>query len=156
MSVPTPTTFTFDYASFIAAYPEFNNPVTFPVATLQSYWNQGNAYIDPTNYGWLQGNSRLEACNLITAHIAKLFILIQNNQVPGLMQNATIDKVTVGLTPPPLKNQFQWWLSLTPYGQMLLALLQVNSVGGFFVGSLPERSAFRSVAGAFPVIFPCS
>jgi hypothetical protein len=141
---------TFDYASFIVSYPAFSNSSVFPQATLQGYWDSGTAYISNVDYGWLNGAARQQALNLMTAHIAALFVLIAAGQVPGLMQTATIDKITVGLTPPPLKNQFQWWLSLTPYGQMLLALLQVNSVGGFFVGSLPERTAFRSVGGIFP------
>lgn len=141
------TVFTFDYATFIVSYPAF---AAVPQATLQAYWNAAICYVDPTDYGWLNGPSRYLALNLMTAHLAAIAALIAAGQVPGLVQNATVDKVTVGLTPPPLKNQWQWWLSLTPYGQQLFALLQANSVCGFYIGSLPERSAFRSVGGIFP------
>jgi hypothetical protein len=150
MTTPNPIVFTFSYADFILAYPGFANATTFPEATLQGYWDMAINYISPSNYGWLSGNARLQALNLLTAHIAQLFVTIQAGQVPGLMQTATIDKVTVGLTPPPLKSQFQWWLSLTGYGQQLLAMLQIFSVGGFYFGSLPERAAFRCVGGIFP------
>jgi hypothetical protein len=85
----------------------------------------------------------------MTAHLAAISVLIAAGQIPGLVQNATIDKITVGLTPPPIPNQFQWWLNITPYGQQLLAMLQVNSVGGFYIGGLPERSAIRKVYGIF-------
>ncbi len=150
MTTPCPIIFTFSYTLFIAAYPKFSDPVCFPEPVLQMYWDTATDYISDVNYGWLNGNSRLLALNLMTAHIAYLFTVVDDNQVPYLMQTATIDKVTIGLTPPPLKNQFQWWLSTSAYGQMLLSLLSIHSIGGFFIGGLPERSAFRCVAGIFP------
>jgi hypothetical protein len=60
------------------------------------------------------------------------------------MQTANIDKVNVSLTPPPLKNQWQWWLSISPWGQQLWALLQVNSVGGHYIGGSPVLSGFAN------------
>lgn len=97
----------------------------------------------------LEGECRYRALTLLTAHLAALGVLIAAGQVPGLVQTATVDKVSVSLTPPPILTQFQWWLSLTPYGQQLLALLQVASVGGIYIGGLPEISAFRKVGGIF-------
>ncbi len=138
-----PVILTFNYSLFITQCPAYANPVTYPETLLQTYWDIAISYVsDVGNYGSLQGLNRQYALNLMVAHLAYLNGLIAAGQVPGLMQNATIDKVTVGLTPPPLKNQFQWWLSLTPYGQSLLALLQVNSVGGFYIGGSPVLSSF--------------
>lgn len=140
----------FDVGEFRIAFPAFSNPVTFPTDTLQAYWDAATCYVDDEgNYGWLQGDCRRRALDLMTAHLTALSVLIAGGQVPGLVQAATIDKVTVSLTPPPLKNQWQWWLSLTPYGQQLLALLESRAVGGFYIGGLPERSAFRKVGGIF-------
>lgn len=65
------------------------------------------------------------------------------------MNSATIDKVTIGVTPPPFPNQWQWWLSTTVYGANLLALLQANSVGGFYIGGWPQTSSFRNAGGVF-------
>lgn len=136
---------TFDYALFIVQFPIYSNPSVYPEALLQTYWDIAIDYVsDVGNYGSLQGMKRQYALNLMVAHITYLNGLIAAGQVPGLMQNATIDKVTVGLTPPPVKNQFQWWLSLTPYGQALLALLQLNSVGGFYVGGSGTIAAMGS------------
>lgn len=150
-------TYIFDVALFRIQFPAFANVEQFPDETLQMYWDSGNCIIANSAYGCLTGECRIRCLYLITAHLAALSLMIANKvpnstqvQVPGLIQSATIDKITVSLTPPPLDNQFQWWLSLTPYGQQLFAILQVSSVGGFYIGSLPERAAFRSVFGIFP------
>lgn len=139
------TVFTFDVAAFRLAYPAFDNDTAFPEATLQAYWNSAVCYISPTDYGDLSGPSRFLALNLMTAHLTALSVIIAGGQVPGLMQASAIDKVNVTLTPPVFKNQWQWWLSLTPYGQQLFALLQVISASGFYVGGSPQRSAFRGI-----------
>lgn len=138
--------FTFDAAEFKAAFPAF---ASLDDSTLQGYWDAAICYVSPDNYGWLVDDCRLRALNLMTAHLAKLSEIIATGQLPGLEQSASIDKISVTMTPPPVKTQFQWWLSLTPYGQQLLALLMVRSVGGFYIGGLPERAAFRKVGGLF-------
>jgi hypothetical protein len=68
---------------------------------------------------------------------------------PAVITSATVGEVTIGIEPPPIKNQFTYWLSSTPYGMQLLALLNVKGVGGISVGGLPEKSAFRRVGGVF-------
>lgn len=141
---------TFDVALFREQFPVFANATAYPDAMLQMYWDMATCYVtDIGNYGWLQGRCRQLAINLMTAHLTALSIIVAGGQVPGLVQSATIDKVSVSLTPPPLKNQWQWWLSTTPYGQQLLALLQNRSVGGWYIGGRPELAAFRKVGGRF-------
>ncbi len=144
--------FIFDVTQFRIDYPQFSDDVKFPDATLQMYWDWATCYISDRDYGFLHGRCRFHAINLMTAHLAALSVVIaQGNysQIPGIVQSATINKISVSLTPPPLENQWQWWLSLTPYGQQLLALLQVQSVGGFMIGGAPVRSAFRNQSGGF-------
>lgn len=144
------TTIVFDYDTFIVQFPAFSNPTKFPEATLQMYWDAGTNYVsDQDGCGYLQGAGRTLALNLMTAHLTALSVVVAGGQVPGLVQAAGIDKVNVTLTPPPLKNQWQWWMSLTPYGQQLFALLQINSVGGFYIGGRSELAAFRRVGGGF-------
>lgn len=141
---------TFDVAAFRTMFPVFASETTYPDATLQMYWDMATSYMsDVGNYGWLQGVKRQLGLNLLTAHLTALSVIIESGQVPNLMQNATIDKITVGLTPPPIPNQWQWWLNQTGYGQQLLALLQANIVGGLYIGGRPELSAFRKVGGFF-------
>src|ERR1700688_4181413 len=145
---------TFDYALFVLQFPDYNNPVRYPQALLQNYWDIVINYMSNVgNYGSLQGAQRQYALNLLVAHLIYLSLIIgtgdpnTRSQVPGLMQTATIDKVSVGLTPPPLPNQFQWWLNQTPWGQQLLALLQLNSVGGFYIGGQGAVAAFGYQGG---------
>lgn len=86
---------------------------------------------------------------LMTAHISALSVLIAAGESGQIVTGATIDKVSVTLQPPPEKNQWQWWLNQTPYGQQLLAILQAQSAGGFFIGGTPERAGFRSFGGRY-------
>lgn len=121
----------FDATDFRAQIPAYMNPVMYPDTVLQQYWNGAVNYIsDWGQCGRLRCESRRYAINLMAAHLIFLAGLVQQGQTPGLMQSATIDKVSVALTPPPLPNQWQWWLNGSPYGAQLLALLQVRSVGG--------------------------
>ena len=143
------TVITFDITVFRAQFPAFANESQYPDAMLQGYWDSATCYVSDMNYGWLQGPCRAQALNYMTAHLAQLFTQITAGNTPGQVQSATIDKVSVSMTPPPNPNQWQWWLGLTPYGQMLLGLLQAKSVGGWYVGGLPESSAFRKVWGIF-------
>ena len=147
-----PAIITFDYALFQAQIPAYSNSMTYPEATVQAYWNNAINYVSPVgNCGSVTCDKRKYAINLMTAHLIYIAGLIAAGQVPGLMQAATIDKVSVTLTPPPLKNQWQWWLMLSPYGQQLYALLQVNSVGGYYIGGSPVLSGFYGYGiGTFP------
>lgn len=140
---------TFNVTAFRAMFPAFANAITYPDLRLQSYWDMGTCYISDLDYGWLQGACRTSALNLMCAHLVALSDIIASGETPGLVNSAGTDKVSVSLTPPPVKNQWQWWLNLTPYGAQLLALLTMQSAGGFYIGGLPEKSAFRKVGGIF-------
>lgn len=141
---------TFDYDQFIALFPIYSSPTKYPEPILQGFWDSAINYIsDIGNYGSLKGEKRQYAINLMTAHLIYLANLAAAGTVPYLMQSSTIDKISVALTPPPLKNQWQWWLMGSLYGQQLFALLQVNSVGGFYIGGSAQRAAF-GFQGNFP------
>jgi hypothetical protein len=139
----------FDIVKFRIDYPAFSDIVLFPDDMLQGFYDSATCYISDCNYGYLRNGCRYKAITLMTAHLAQLSVIIANKQVPGIVQSAAISAINVSLTPPPIPNQFQWWLNTTAYGQMLLALLQIKSVGGIYIGGSPERSAFRSFRGRF-------
>lgn len=131
MECGNPAIITFDYALFQAQIPEY---ATTPIeSVVQGWWNIAILYVSDINCGALCGDARAYAINLMAAHLIWLSLLAPSGQVPAMMQNAQVDKVSVGVTPPPLPNQWQWWLNLSPYGQMLLALLQAVSAGGFYI-----------------------
>lgn len=140
------TKVTFVPADFRVKYPAFaaNPPWTDEI--LQGYFDTATCYI--ANNGCpCCGDCSVTSLYLMTAHLAALSVLVANGEVPGYVTSATIDKITVTISTPPAVNQWQWWLNLTPYGQQLLALLQVQSAGGFYFGGLPETAAMRRVGG---------
>lgn len=137
----------FDVNAFYAAFPPFQGTITQDA--LQIYWDTASIMVDPTMPQAPYVARQTRYLQLMTAHLATLNIMIMGGNLPGIITAATIDKVSVTLQPPPEKNQFQWWLNQTPYGQQLAALTQIATIGGFFVGGLPETSAFRKVGGIF-------
>ena len=142
------TTINYNDTAFRTLFPAYASMTNFPQSTLQAYWNNATNYVSNVNGGCFTGglslNQQTQALNLMTAHLAYIAGLIQQGQVPGVMTAASIDKISITLEPPLLKNQWQYWLQSTPYGQQLIALLQVVGVGGFYVSSgLPGRAGFR-------------
>ncbi len=143
------STHVFDVTTFRLQFPEFADPLTYPDARLQGYWDLATAYINPTDSCTISGIQLQQALNLMTAHLAKLYTSIDKGKTTGLLQGATVDKVSVTLTPPPAKTGYQWWLVQTSYGSQLWALLQVAAAAGFWFGGLPELASFRKTAGIF-------
>lgn len=141
------STIEFDVDQFRQAFPEFSDPVQYPDATLQMYWDTATCFISDNDYGCLSGACRRQAINLLTAHLCKISEAAQSGGLAGQTQSATIDKVSVSLTPPPNKSQYSWWLNQTPYGAQAEALLSTKAVGGLYIGGRPETSAFRHVGG---------
>ena len=140
---------TLNISNFRALFVEFENVTTYPDAIITMNWETSTSFISDEDYGFMQGKQRETALNLMTAHLIKLGTIIATGQTPSLISGSSVENVSVSLTPPPLKNQFHYWLNLTPYGSQLLALLQMVAVGGLTVGGRNERSAFRKVGGGF-------
>ena len=139
---------TFNPAAFRVAYPAFaGDPPSS--ATLQAYFDSACGYIT-NEYPQCTGMTIAQltlALNLMTAHLAAIAALIAAGTTPGQITQATEDKISVTITPPPNKDQWQWWLGTTPYGQQLLALLLAASVGGFYIGGRRENTALRRGGG---------
>ncbi len=139
----------FNATAFREQFPAFQCTPPISDSVLQGYFDMATAYIANPNcrnycyLGKMALNQQTQALYLMTAHLGTIARSIQTNNVVGVLTQASIDKVSVTLEPPPSSNQWQYWLNSTPYGQQLLALLQVISVGGTFVGGRPELLAFR-------------
>lgn len=146
------STITLDPAAFRALFPQFADPAKYPNAALSIQYGAATGYVSADTYGDMPAPVRTNALYLMTAHLLALGIIIAQNNYSGqvgVVTGAVVDRVQITLAPPPLKSQWQWWLNATPYGAQLLGLLEAQSVGGFHVGGLPERAAFRKVAGVF-------
>lgn len=146
------STIVFDATVFREWFPQFADATAFPTLTLQTDFDLATAYVSANTYGCLPIAARTQALYLMTAHLAALEVIISANGYtgqPGVVEAATVDKLQITLQPPPARGQLRWWLQLTPYGSRLVALLSIRSMGGFYVGGLPERAAFRKVGGIF-------
>lgn len=147
----------YDDANFRAQFPEFSDTAKYPEATIQIFWNIAIEFISDSDSpcSILRGNTRRAALNMLTAHL--MVLSSQAAQGPagagqsqgGYETSATIGDVSVSRMQPPVKNGWQFWLSQTPYGQQLWALLSLKAVGGWSVGGLPERTGFRKIGGVF-------
>jgi hypothetical protein len=141
-------------ADFRAQFPQFADTTKYPDSTLQLQFDIATSYVTADTYGDMTTPVRTHAIYLMMAHLLQLNIIIAQNAANGggqigVVQSATIGSVSVTLQPPPVRGQWRWWLNNTPYGAQLVALLEMQSAGGFFVGGLPERAAFRKVGGVF-------
>lgn len=143
---------TFDVTTFRLLYPAFADATAFPDAYLSAQWTAGTGYIGQYDGCLLSGDRLGLALNLMAAHLCQInVILADGGQTPtlGVLQSATVDKVTVSNMPPPAKNGWQYWLASTPYGLQLWAVLKAAAGAGFYIGGMPERAAFRKVGGIF-------
>jgi hypothetical protein len=148
----------YDDALFRAQFPEFADTTKYPVLMIDAYWDMATMFISAADcpFNTLSGKRLATALNMLTAHLIVLGIAAKGKagKTPGSKQggfttSATIGEVSVTKLAPPAATAWEWWLSQTPYGSMLWALLDMLSVGGFSVGGLPERDAFRKVGGIF-------
>ena len=144
-------THTLDLTKFRALFPEFANDVKYPDATLQQWFTVAGTYLGLTDYACgLNGDTLDLALMQLTAHLLKSATMLSGNKgAPMVMTSATIDKVSISTLAPPIKTAWQHWLSTTPYGLMLWALLSMKSAGGFVYGGTPELSGYRRIGGIF-------
>lgn len=138
----------YDDAKFRKLFPEFADETKYPEELISAYWEQASCYIDGEGNVLLGGCSFLAVAQM-TAHMMTLASQAAKGKQAGYKTGATIDKVSVTYAAPPTPDQFSWWLSTTPYGAQLAALLEVKGVGGFSLGGLPERTGFRKIGGVF-------
>lgn len=131
--------------AFRSLFIAFANQETFPQASLSLCWGVATNYISQYPQ-YCEGTNLAQQTlmlNQMTAHIAQLNSLAGSGQQGGITTAATVGAVSVTLQPPPEVNQWQWWLNQTPYGQQLLALLEVLTVGGYYISDgVPARGMF--------------
>jgi hypothetical protein len=140
---------TLDISIFRATFPAFADVTKFPDASLQMWWTMATVYINDYDNCLICGTTLQMALNLMTAHLAQSFAMIAAGQVTAPVTGATEGSVAVTLQAPPSTNGWQFWLSTTPYGLQLWALLSSLLVGGLTIGGAPESSGIRRVYGVF-------
>lgn len=148
---------TLDIKKFREMFPEFSDPSAYPDARIELCWDLAQVHVCSKDGPLFSGKELDLSLNLVTAHI--LFLMAPqtgsasggsvSGGAGGIVTSATVDKVSVSMSPPPFSDSWDYWLSQTPYGLQFLALLSKASVGGFYFGGLPERLPIRKVGGIF-------
>lgn len=137
--------------AFRAMFPVFTDP-PYPDPLITAMWPIVTCAIDDVDNCALSGDCLQTALYLMLAHV--LYTLNGPTGTKpgpvGVKTQAQVDKVSVTYAAPPYKSGWQAWLSQTPWGLTLWAMLSAMSVGGFYVsGRLPEQDAFRKSYGRF-------
>ena len=98
---------------------------------------RATSYISVINKGRLNNQKRELAIYLLAAHLSQLtYQLRQGQNASGIVSGASVDGVSVNYVQIPNLSQWSYWLSLTPYGQELLFLLNtLTAVPQYFGGS---------------------
>lgn len=137
-----------DIAKFRDLFTAMADEDFFPSETIKLNFEMAKCYL--TEGRRLRGDCYETAIYLLTAHLVWSGHLITSGQsTVGIVTGASISKVSVSITPPPARSGWQFWLNTTPYGIQLWALLSIKAAGGWSVGGLPERNAFKKVNGVF-------
>lgn len=112
---------TVDLDTFLKYFPYFDNKVT--EESLQSAYAGAGSFIS-TNEGAIKLplNLQTRGVYLATAHV--LYLGLNPDLVSqGKVASASEGSVSAGFVQPQYKNWLEYWLSLSPYGLELLAIL---------------------------------
>lgn len=113
---------TIELNKFLSSFPYFQN-MGITEERLQSAYEGASGLIS-TYYGTivLPENLQVRGVYLATAHY---LYLEENPDIAsnGKVSNASEGSVSAGFFQPPFKNWLEYYLSLTPYGTQLLAIL---------------------------------
>lgn len=147
-----------DITKFRAEFPQFADDLKIPDATINIFYSTACMFIDSRDSPCrVLSGDRLElALRYMTAHLLFLIFSQQDDAASGgapdqggFTVSATIGEISVTKLAPPATDGWSYWLSSSPYGQALWALLQMLAVGGLSYGGLPEREGFRKGGGVF-------
>lgn len=137
-----------DISSFRINFPAYASEADYPDARLNSQYAIGKCYV-ADNDCTLSEECREYALQLILAHLLNIQDSIASGRPTQIVTSATEGSVSVSLAEPPNSDTWTYWLSSTPYGLQLIAMLNVASAGGFYVGGNEERRGFRKINGGF-------
>ena len=108
----------FDYASWIARYPEF---ASVPQATAQLYFNEATTYHRNDGGGPINNAAKQSILlNMMTAHVAALADT-QRQSAVGRINSATEGSVTAQMDFVDPSTDRRAWLQQTQYGAAYLA-----------------------------------
>ena len=121
----------FDVTEFRELFPAFADTAQYPDAVLSGYFSSAVCTLGEV---WGVTACSLRALYLLTAHFAALSGMVVSGGVTvGPVTSSTVGGVSVTISGPTVRNAWQGWLSNTPYGIELWAMLSVRSAGGWHI-----------------------
>lgn len=84
---------------------------------------------------------------LMIAHLLYIKELLDSGDQSVIVTSASESDVVVALAQPPRSSNFLYWLNVSSFGLQLLSLLEIEGMGGLFIGGSPELSTFRYFNG---------
>jgi len=137
-----------DITSFRVNFPAYSVEADYPDVRLNAQYAIGKCYIDDSDCT-LPEECREYALQLMLAHLLHIQDSIASGRPTQIVTSATEGSVSVSLAEPPNTDTFTYWFSTTTYGLQLIAMLDAQSAGGFYVGGSEERRGFRKINGGF-------
>ncbi len=134
--------------TFRATFPLYADEVTYPDVLLNAQYEIGKYYIADNDCTMVE-NCREYALQAMLAHLLYIRDQVNSGNNVGVITSASEGEVSVSLATPVVDDEWHYWFNSSPFGRELIALLEVQSVGGFYVGGNPERRAFRKAGGVF-------
>lgn len=135
-----------DIDSFRVNFSEFSDDAVYPNELLKFQFEIAHCYIKNLS----NDLCTMYAKFIMLAHLLTIRNLIMQGQtVIQINKLANEGDVSVSLLEPPSSTNFYYWLNTSIYGMQLLAFLEVESTGGFYIGGSAERDPFRKVGGGF-------
>ncbi len=137
-----------DITAFRANFPLYADSTVYTDMLLEVQYDVGRCYI-ADNDCTMGEKCREYALQAMLAHLLYIRDQVNSGNNVGVITQASEGDVSVSLASPVVDDEWHYWFNSSPFGRELIALLGVQSVGGFYVGGSPERGAFRKANGVF-------
>lgn len=130
---------------FRSAFPEFSDTTKYKDQYIQRHIDTAMIFISDKNY-LIAPKVRKLAIEYMSAHLISLENLDENGNFVGWSDSATsgaitsshIGDVSVSLMPPIATEEWELWLESTPYGKMLLTLLELQAPKAIYFPGRPN------------------
>lgn len=132
-------TVTVTVAEFRQRFPIFSNTEKYPDTVVQTMLDTAIIYVPNKTTCCKNEATVKEMICLMAAHLLAQNADTSSGGTGGVIQSASVGGVSVTKMAPPAKTSFSYWLSSTPYGLQLLAMLKLQSVIGVYIGGTKEN-----------------
>ena len=126
----------------------YADEVKYTDELLNAQYEIGKCYV-ADNDCVMAETCREYALQAMLAHLLYIRDQVNGGNNIGVITQASEGDVSVSLATPLVEDEWHYWFNSSPFGRELIALLGVQSVGGFYAGGNNERGAFRKAGGVF-------